>query len=201
MSQVHKLMTLCTITYAFLSVLIFTMFLGDSPQSEKSINALRMNNSSEGGRAKVKHGSSSVKGLSACLLVNDENPRMPEWLAYHWLVLPLRSLIVAVDPASRHDPKDILMQWKEMGVEVDIWNDSHYLRKNESGMWSVLWYRFNLSWCIVLLAHTHMLALEKYDKVNPVTQLSVDQDTNRGKIYFWQDAWLNSTKEIKHGYC
>eukprot|EP00970_Alexandrium_tamarense_P016130 scaffold6184_cov62-Alexandrium_tamarense.AAC.1 len=37
----------------------------------------------------------NTDGLSACLLVNDENPRLPEWLAYHYQMLPLRSLIVA----------------------------------------------------------------------------------------------------------
>ena len=74
------------------------------------------------------------EGLSACLLVNDENPRLPEWLAYHYHMLPLRSLIVAVDPVSKHQPDEILSRWPSMGVEVDIWNDTYYLG-NEGGVW------------------------------------------------------------------
>lgn len=76
----------------------------------------------------------SKEGLSACLLVNDENPRLPEWLAYHYHVLPLRSIIVAVDPASRHQPDEILGRWPQMGMEVDVWHDIDYLG-NEGGVW------------------------------------------------------------------
>ena len=38
---------------------------------------------------------------SACLLLKDNNIILPEWLAYHYTVLPLRRLIVAVDPSSK----------------------------------------------------------------------------------------------------
>jgi hypothetical protein len=74
------------------------------------------------------------EGLSACLLVNDENPRLPEWLAYHYHVLPLRSIIVAVDPASRYQPNEILNRWVPMGMEVEIWEDADYLG-NQGGVW------------------------------------------------------------------
>ena len=68
------------------------------------------------------------EGLSACLLVNDENPRLPEWLAYHYHILPLRSLIVAVDPASRSSPKSILDRYNNsLMMDVTIWNDDDYL--------------------------------------------------------------------------
>lgn len=73
-------------------------------------------------------------GLSACLLVNDENPRLPEWLAYHYHVLPLRSIIVAVDPVSRQQPNEILYRWPRMGMEVEIWQDIDYLG-NQGGAW------------------------------------------------------------------
>ena len=67
-------------------------------------------------------------GISACLLVNDENPRLPEWIAYHYQILPLRSLIVAVDPASRSSPAEILDRWKNiMGLDVQIWEEKKYM--------------------------------------------------------------------------
>lgn len=66
--------------------------------------------------------------LAACLLVNDENPRLPEWIAYHYLVGPLRSLTVAVDPASRSSPAAILGRWRDLaGMEVQIWDEGKYM--------------------------------------------------------------------------
>lgn len=68
------------------------------------------------------------EGASACLLVNDENPRLPEWIAYHYNTLPLRSLTVAVDPASRSSPLGILQRWNDTGLmEMQLWNDDDYL--------------------------------------------------------------------------
>ena len=46
--------------------------------------------------------------FSACLLIKDNNIILPEWLAYHYTVLPLRRLIVAVDTLSHTDPSQIL---------------------------------------------------------------------------------------------
>jgi len=70
----------------------------------------------------TKDNFAAADGLSACLLVNDENPRLPEWIAYHYHVLPLRSLIVAVDPNSRVEPNEILNRWQKlMGLDVQIW--------------------------------------------------------------------------------
>ena len=67
-------------------------------------------------------------GISACLLVNDENPRLPEWLAYHYTTLPLRHLIIAVDPASRSNPRSILDKWyNETGLQSQLWSDEQYL--------------------------------------------------------------------------
>ena len=68
------------------------------------------------------------EGASACLLVSDENPRLPEWIAYHYNTLPLRSLTVAVDPNSRSSPLDILQRWNHTGLmEMQLWNDDDYL--------------------------------------------------------------------------
>jgi len=73
----------------------------------------------------------TTKGLSACLLINDENPRLPEWLAYHYHILPLRSLIIAIDPSSRLSPDTILKRWTndhtELGLDIQVWNDIDYL--------------------------------------------------------------------------
>lgn len=61
------------------------------------------------------------EGLAAFLLVTDESLRLDEWIAYHYHVLPLRHLVVAVDPASVTSPAAILSRWNsssEMGMDT-----------------------------------------------------------------------------------
>lgn len=85
-------------------------------------------------KTKTLTSSNAEEGVSACLLVNDENPRLPEWIAYHYLTLPLVSLIVAVDPASRSSPSEILLQWKmELKLDVHLWPEKRYLPKSMRG--------------------------------------------------------------------
>ena len=74
------------------------------------------------------------QGLSACLLINDENPRLPEWIAYHYHILPLRSLTIAIDPASRTLPLDIIKRWagELPNLLVKIWEDRDFLPREDS---------------------------------------------------------------------
>ena len=91
----------------------------------------------EGGSAVGDNGGNSARGDAApagggaaCLLVNDENPRLPEWLAYHYHVLPLRHLTVAVDPASRSSPAEILGRWEGL-IDVRVWGEEDYLPESD----------------------------------------------------------------------
>jgi hypothetical protein len=68
--------------------------------------------------------------FSACLLVMDDNHRLVEWVAYHYHVLPLRYLIVAVDPRSRTSPTRILNRWRRMGMYIEEWDDYKFLRQD-----------------------------------------------------------------------
>jgi hypothetical protein len=63
--------------------------------------------------------------FSACLLVMDDNHRLSEWLAYHYFVLPLRHVVIAVDPSSRTFPYSILDRWRPY-MNVTIWNDADF---------------------------------------------------------------------------
>ncbi|CAB9529743.1 expressed unknown protein [Seminavis robusta] len=65
--------------------------------------------------------------FAACLLVMDDNHRAVEWMAYHYHVLPLRYLIVAVDPRSRTKPTAILNRYRKMGVYIEEWTDHDFL--------------------------------------------------------------------------
>jgi len=46
-----------------------------------------------------------------------------EWLAFHYFVLPLKSLIVLIDPASKMSPLPIFERWDgRMTIQVADWN-------------------------------------------------------------------------------
>jgi hypothetical protein len=66
--------------------------------------------------------------MSACMLVMDDNHRLTEWLAYHYHVLPLRFMIVAVDPRSEVAPTHILNEWRRRGMIIIEWNDRDFWR-------------------------------------------------------------------------
>ena len=70
--------------------------------------------------------SSSSFPFSACLIIKDDNIILPEWLAYHYTILPLRRLIVGVDLMSYTDPTPILHAFQDnIGMDISIWrNDS-----------------------------------------------------------------------------
>jgi hypothetical protein len=66
--------------------------------------------------------------FSFCLLIKDDNDLLNEWIAYHYHVLKLRHLVVAVDPDSTTSPSPILQAWrKNFGLEVDEWTDQTYM--------------------------------------------------------------------------
>lgn len=66
--------------------------------------------------------------FSACLLIKDDNEILNEWLAYHYFVLKLRHLIVAVDPLSSESPSMILQKWQSItDLEVIEWSDPNYM--------------------------------------------------------------------------
>lgn len=68
------------------------------------------------------------RSFSACLIIMDDNHFLIEWLAYHWHVLPLRRLIVAVDPRSRYSPKPVLDRYRDRGLmEITEWTDNDFM--------------------------------------------------------------------------
>jgi hypothetical protein len=68
------------------------------------------------------------EGFSACLLIMDDNHFLIEWLAYHFHLLPLRRLIVAVDPRSRTSPTAILDRYRDRGlIDITEWTDTDFM--------------------------------------------------------------------------
>eukprot|EP00986_Skeletonema_menzelii_P012984 scaffold7348_cov144-Skeletonema_menzelii.AAC.6 len=71
--------------------------------------------------------------FSACLIIKDDNIILPEWLAYHYTVLPLDRLIVGVDALSHTDPTPILEAFQTLGMKITTWkNDSFWKDGRES---------------------------------------------------------------------
>eukprot|EP00980_Cylindrotheca_fusiformis_P016589 scaffold4973_cov135-Cylindrotheca_fusiformis.AAC.7 len=65
---------------------------------------------------------------SFCLLTKDDNEILNEWIAYHYHVLNMRQLIVAIDPSSTESPASLLKKWEDLfGMSIDIWNDEDFM--------------------------------------------------------------------------
>lgn len=69
--------------------------------------------------------------FSSCMLVMDDNHFLVEWLAYHYHVLPLRYLVVAVDPRSKTSPDKILDRFRKEGMTIDKWTDEDFMSDEE----------------------------------------------------------------------
>lgn len=69
-----------------------------------------------------------VKGIGACLIIMDDNHILPEWLAYHYQRLPLRRLIVGVDPKSKTSPTPTFDRYRKYNLmNITEWkNDVFY---------------------------------------------------------------------------
>jgi hypothetical protein len=62
---------------------------------------------------------------AACLIIMDDNHFLTEFIAYHYLFLPLRRLIVGIDPKSKTSPLPILDRWKSR-INITVWYDKDY---------------------------------------------------------------------------
>ena len=84
-------------------------------------------------------------GFAACLLIKDDNHLLDEWIAYHSTVLPLKYLLVAIDPMSHQNPFPILKKWNHtahssannnlttnaLDLTIDVWTDANYIHERQ----------------------------------------------------------------------
>jgi hypothetical protein len=59
----------------------------------------------------------------------DDNHFLVEWLAYHYHRLPLRRLIVAIDPRSQTSPGEILNRYRGL-MKITVWHEEDYMPPN-----------------------------------------------------------------------
>ena len=74
--------------------------------------------------------------MAACLLVMDDTIKLSEWLAYHYAILPLGTLVVAIDPHSQ-DPgkiRDVLERWKPF-IDITIWTEDTWMEIGPEEWW------------------------------------------------------------------
>ena len=71
---------------------------------------------------------------AGCLLIMDDNHFLIEWIAYHYHVVNLRHLIVAIDPRSQELPDEIVQRWSDH-MNISVWyNYSDYRLSNETAI-------------------------------------------------------------------
>lgn len=79
--------------------------------------------------------------MNACLFIMDDTIRLMEWLAYHYTVLPLGHLVVAIDPKSKRIDKinSILDMWREYITIDAYYNDTFLTLAPDEGWGRSVW--------------------------------------------------------------
>ena len=67
--------------------------------------------------------------MAACLMVRDDNTLMYEWLAYHYITMPLRHVLIAADVGSTQDPATVAQHWDGTPLNITIWNYTHFIHR------------------------------------------------------------------------
>jgi hypothetical protein len=76
------------------------------------------------------------ESISACLLVMDDTIKLSEWIAYHYTIMPLGDLVVAIDPHSRKPQAidEVLNRWKDH-VDLTVWTDDTWMEIGPEEGW------------------------------------------------------------------
>lgn len=91
------------------------------PFGERTIPLVGSNNNTKANSTR------SDLSISACIHMMDDRIKLIEWLAYHYTVLPLRNLMVGLDPKSEHvdEVTEILDRYKGL-IAITIVNNDTY---------------------------------------------------------------------------
>jgi hypothetical protein len=91
-------------------------------------NAAGSTSSGEFAGGHLYHSVDPSESLSSCLMVMDDNHRLPEWLAYNYYAMNLRHLVILSDPAGRESPTRVLDPWRE-SITIEEWTEEDYFDK------------------------------------------------------------------------
>ena len=109
--------------YILIYVLLLCLYqLRMSFSAEKRVISAEDTNDTPTGAAAGYHKNDTNNSMSACLLIMDDTIKLTEWIAYHYTVLPLSHLIVAIDPASvlTSEIQHILSLWENHLEYIDV---------------------------------------------------------------------------------
>ena len=113
LGKIVKLVTLLSIIAT--SVLQFYRGLS-LPHLPKYVGHGYMLGSQVSGNNSAKERSEKRSGFGACLMFKDDLELLPEWIAYHYVSLPLRHLVIGLDRGNRQDPFPVLNRYN--GTEL-----------------------------------------------------------------------------------
>lgn len=103
-----------------LTLVLSTNFFSTMPVHPNDVGKVQYNSSYPSTARELE----SNEAFSACILIMDDNHRLTEWLAYHYHVLPLRYVVVGVDPNSKTSPSAIFDKWRGYGMTIIEWNNT-----------------------------------------------------------------------------
>jgi hypothetical protein len=140
----------------FIQVILFTTSLAVTDPTighNEEIDWLSSHNSSNNSNNSNNNNTTSPnkqepQGFAACLIYQDDNTYLIEWLAYHYHFLPLRRLIVGIDPKSRTLPTEILDRYRSRNLlQITEWTDKDYFpaAKHEAHIRKMLYQQNNLT--------------------------------------------------------
>jgi hypothetical protein len=72
--------------------------------------------------------------FGACLMIKEDNELLPEWLAHHYTVLPLRYIVVGSDVGNTQNPEEILSRWQTARTDLQYWvwnNASTFVHRHD----------------------------------------------------------------------
>ena len=77
------------------------------------------------------------KTMAACMFAMDDSIRLTEWIAYHYTILPLGSLMIAIDPNSQSQERvlEVLDLWRDRINIISYTDDSEWFPWAEDEGW------------------------------------------------------------------
>jgi hypothetical protein len=71
-----------------------------------------------------------ASSFGACIMMKEDNDLLYEWIAYHYLMLPLRYLVVGSDEGNTHNPLDVLQRWNGTGLNYWVLNSTDFVGRH-----------------------------------------------------------------------
>ena len=78
----------------------------------------------------ITHRLSPKDSFGACLMMKEDNDLLYEWIAFHYVTLPLRYLFVGSDFGNTQDPRSVLNKWKDTDLTYWVMNATNFAHRH-----------------------------------------------------------------------